>query len=105
MIRSGAFAFVLVLAGAARAASVDVPVVSSATSPEPGIVCHARITVDPVGTDVMRMQCDGLQPGVIYTVFLGIVLFSIGEMLTGPKKTEYFALIAPPGKKAAKAKP
>jgi MFS family permease len=33
-------------------------------------------------------------------VFLGIVLFSLGEMLTGPKKTEYFSLIAPPGKKA-----
>jgi len=31
---------------------------------------------------------------------LGIVFFSIGEMLTGPKKTEYFSLIAPPGKKA-----
>lgn len=31
---------------------------------------------------------------------LGIVLFSLGEMLTGPKKTEYFSLIAPPGQKA-----
>jgi MFS family permease len=41
----------------------------------------------------------GTSPSV-YTVFFGIVLFSIGEMLTGPKKTEYFALIAPPGKKA-----
>ncbi len=29
----------------------------------------------------------------------GIVLFSIGEMLTGPKKNEYLGLIAPPGKK------
>ncbi len=36
----------------------------------------------------------------IYVVFLGILLFSLGEMLTGPKKTEYFALIAPNGKKA-----
>lgn len=36
----------------------------------------------------------------VYFVFLGIMLFSLGEMLTGPKKTEYFALIAPPGKKA-----
>lgn len=35
-----------------------------------------------------------------YAVAIGIVLFSMGEMLTGPKKTEYFALIAPPGKKA-----
>ncbi|MBX3258416.1 MAG: MFS transporter [Labilithrix sp.] len=41
----------------------------------------------------------GTSPSV-YTVFLGILLFSLGEMLTGPKKTEYFALIAPPGKKA-----
>lgn len=29
----------------------------------------------------------------------GIVLFSLGEMTTGPKKNEYLALIAPPGKK------
>ncbi|WP_146646691.1 MFS transporter [Labilithrix luteola] len=36
----------------------------------------------------------------IYMVFFGILLFSLGEMLTGPKKTEYFALIAPKGKKA-----
>lgn len=33
-------------------------------------------------------------------VFLaGVVLFSAGEMLTGPKKNEYLALIAPPDKK------
>ncbi len=30
----------------------------------------------------------------------GIVFFSLGEMLTGPKKNEYLSLIAPPGKKA-----
>lgn len=30
---------------------------------------------------------------------LGVVLFSLGEMLTGPKKNEYLGLIAPPGKK------
>ncbi|MEO1232783.1 MAG: MFS transporter, partial [Myxococcota bacterium] len=30
---------------------------------------------------------------------LGVVLFSCGEMLTGPKKQEYLGLIAPPGKK------
>jgi len=29
----------------------------------------------------------------------GILCFSIGEMMTGPKKSEYLALIAPPGKK------
>jgi dipeptide/tripeptide permease len=31
---------------------------------------------------------------------LAILLFSTGEMLTGPKKLELFGLIAPPGKKA-----
>ncbi|MDP8205419.1 MAG: MFS transporter [Candidatus Electryonea clarkiae] len=31
---------------------------------------------------------------------LGVILFSLGEMLTGPKKNEYLGLIAPPGKKA-----
>jgi hypothetical protein len=41
----------------------------------------------------------GTSPSV-YILFLGIALFSLGEMLTGPKKTEYFSLIAPPGKKA-----
>jgi MFS family permease len=30
---------------------------------------------------------------------LGILFFSLGEMTTGPKKSEYLALIAPPGKK------
>ena len=30
---------------------------------------------------------------------LGILFFSLGEMMTGPKKSEYLALIAPPGKK------
>lgn len=35
-----------------------------------------------------------------YVFLLGILFFSMGEMLTGPKKNEYFALIAPPGKKA-----
>ncbi|MDB4943682.1 MAG: Di-/tripeptide transporter [Labilithrix sp.] len=36
----------------------------------------------------------------VYVLFAGIVLFSAGEMLTGPKKTQFFSLIAPPGKKA-----
>lgn len=30
---------------------------------------------------------------------LGVVFFSLGEMLTGPKKNQYLGLIAPPGKK------
>jgi MFS family permease len=34
-----------------------------------------------------------------WILLLGIVFFSLGEMLTGPKKNEYLGLIAPPGKK------
>jgi MFS family permease len=35
-----------------------------------------------------------------WILLLGIVFFSMGEMMTGPKKNEYLGLIAPPGKKA-----
>jgi dipeptide/tripeptide permease len=34
-----------------------------------------------------------------WVFLLGVVGFSLGEMLTGPKKNEYLALIAPPDKK------
>ena len=34
-----------------------------------------------------------------FMLLLGIFFFSVGEMLTGPKKNEYLGLIAPPGKK------
>lgn len=34
-----------------------------------------------------------------WILVLGIFFFSAGEMMTGPKKSEYLALIAPPGKK------
>ncbi len=34
-----------------------------------------------------------------WVFLLGVVFFSAGEMLTGPKKNEYLSLIAPPGKK------
>src|SRR5262249_36065016 len=34
-----------------------------------------------------------------WTLVLGIVFFSLGEMTTGPKKSEYLAIIAPPGEK------
>lgn len=34
-----------------------------------------------------------------WVLFFGIAFFSVGEMLTGPKKSEYLALIASPGKK------
>ena len=52
------------------------------------------VTIATLGTVVF-----GTSPSV-YVLFFGIVLFSLGEMLTGPKKTEYFSLIAPKGKKA-----
>lgn len=35
-----------------------------------------------------------------WMLLLGILFFSLGEMLTGPKKTEYLGYVAPPGKKA-----
>ncbi|MBN1826545.1 MAG: MFS transporter [Candidatus Eisenbacteria bacterium] len=38
--------------------------------------------------------------GYGWILLLGIVFFSTGEMMTGPKKNEYLGLIAPPGKKA-----
>jgi MFS family permease len=34
-----------------------------------------------------------------FVLLLGITGFSMGEMLTGPKKSEYLGLISPPGKK------
>src|SRR5947199_10785904 len=34
-----------------------------------------------------------------FTLIGGILFFSLGEMMTGPKKIEYLGLIAPPGKK------
>lgn len=34
-----------------------------------------------------------------WILLAGIVLFSLGEMLTGPKKSEYLSLIAPAGKR------
>ena len=34
-----------------------------------------------------------------YMLVVGILFFSLGEMMTGPKKIEYLGLIAPPGKK------
>jgi MFS family permease len=34
-----------------------------------------------------------------HLLILGILCFSVGEMMTGPKKIEYLSLIAPPGKK------
>ena len=38
-------------------------------------------------------------PTSAWILVLGILFFSLGEMATGPKKSEYLALIAPPGKK------
>lgn len=35
----------------------------------------------------------------VWVFLAGVAFFSFGEMLTGPKKNEYLAMIAPPGKK------
>ncbi|MBU1636956.1 MFS transporter [bacterium] len=37
--------------------------------------------------------------GIGWIFVIGVIFFSLGEMLTGPKKNEYLGLIAPPGKK------
>jgi len=52
------------------------------------------MTVATVGILVAGFTASG------WILLLGIVFFSLGEMMTGPKKNEYLGLIAPPGKKA-----
>ncbi|MFH1681486.1 MAG: MFS transporter [Candidatus Eisenbacteria bacterium] len=52
------------------------------------------MTVATVGILVAGFTASG------WILLLGIVFFSTGEMMTGPKKNEYLGLIAPPGKKA-----
>ena len=51
------------------------------------------MTVATVGILVAGLTGNG------WFFLLGVVFFSLGEMLTGPKKNQYLALIAPPGKK------
>ncbi len=51
------------------------------------------MTVATAGTLVAGWTGNG------WILLLGIVFFSLGEMLTGPKKNQYLGLIAPPGKK------
>ncbi len=51
------------------------------------------MTVATVGVLVAGLTANG------WIFLLGVVFFSAGEMLTGPKKNEYLGLIAPPGKK------
>lgn len=46
-----------------------------------------------IGVMVAGMTMNG------WWLLAGIIGFSLGEMLTGPKKTEYLNLIAPPGKR------
>lgn len=36
----------------------------------------------------------------VYTVLAGVALFTVGEMLSSPKRQEYMAGLAPPGKRA-----
>ncbi|MDQ3031452.1 MAG: MFS transporter [Myxococcota bacterium] len=52
---------------------------------------------------MMIATCGILASGLTtsgWMLLLGIFFFSLGEMLTGPKKTEYLGYVAPPGKKA-----
>ncbi len=51
------------------------------------------MTVATVGILVSGLTTHG------YVFLWGVFFFSMGEMLTGPKKNEYLGLIAPPGKK------
>ncbi len=51
------------------------------------------MTVATIGTLVAGLTGNG------WILLLGVVFFSLGEMLTGPKKNQYLGLIAPPGKK------
>jgi len=52
------------------------------------------MTVATIGILVAGLTGNG------WVLLLGIIFFSTGEMMTGPKKNEYLGLIAPPGKKA-----
>ncbi|MCP4245988.1 MAG: peptide MFS transporter, partial [bacterium] len=51
------------------------------------------MTVATIGILVAGLTGNG------WFFLLGVVFFSLGEMLTGPKKNQYLGLIAPPGKK------
>jgi MFS family permease len=69
--------------------------------PVSGLVARFRTLTAMIGG--MAMATAGILVTGLFTsgwVFLfGVVFFSLGEMLTGPKKTEYLGYIAPPGKK------
>ena len=65
------------------------------------IVSRLR-TLSAMLAGMMMATCGIVVAGVTmsgWMLLLGIVFFSMGEMLTGPKKNEYLGLIAPPGKK------
>lgn len=69
--------------------------------PVSGLVARFRTLTAMIGG--MTVATVGILVSGLFTsgwVFLlGVVFFSLGEMLTGPKKTEYLGYIAPPGKK------
>ena len=59
-------------------------------------------TLEAMVIGMMVATCGILIAGLTnvgWFFLLGVVFFSGGEMLTGPKKNEYLGLIAPPGKK------
>ncbi|MEZ4263841.1 MAG: MFS transporter [Polyangiaceae bacterium] len=70
--------------------------------PISALVARLRVLTS-ISIGILIATCGTIVYGTspsIWVIFLGISLFSLGEMLTGPKKTEYFSLIAPKGKKA-----
>jgi MFS family permease len=59
-------------------------------------------TLSAMAIGMLVATCGVLVAGLTHNgwiFLLGILFFSLGEMLTGPKKNEYLGLIAPPGKK------
>lgn len=59
-------------------------------------------TLSAMVIGMIMATCGVLVAGWTQSAWLlvaGILFFSLGEMMTGPKKSEYLALIAPPGKK------
>ncbi len=69
--------------------------------PVSGLVARFR-TLSAMTSGMMVATVGILVTGLFtsgWVFLLGVCCFSLGEMLTGPKKTEYLGYIAPPGKK------
>ncbi len=66
-----ALAFLVLAAPALADDKSEVNVFAPPGGIEPNITCVARISNDPMGPDVMRLNCSGMTPGMLYTAFLG----------------------------------